>query len=117
MRPRALGYLRADRSVPNQLRDEVQIRSLATRYGYSLCKTIVFTASTPDPIQQLIDAVRRSNAEAVFVPDVTHFDGLVPASLIAVADVVTVRPEETFARWATGEIQGSDGVSIRWPEP
>ncbi|WP_249358742.1 hypothetical protein [Nocardia cyriacigeorgica] len=117
MKPRALGYLRADRSVPNQLRDEVQIRSLATRYGYSLCKTIVFTASTPDPIQQLIEAVRRADAEAVFIPNVMHFDGLVPVELVAVADVVTVRPEETFARWATGEVHGLDGVSIKRPEP
>ncbi|MFE3442549.1 hypothetical protein ACFXNW_05925 [Nocardia sp. NPDC059180] len=75
----------------------------------------MFTASTPDPIQQLIDAVRRAAAEAVFAPDDSHFDGLVPVALVAVADVVTVRPEETFARWSTGEIHGSDGVSIkRW---
>ncbi|WP_227982795.1 hypothetical protein [Nocardia spumae] len=99
----ALGYLRTDVSQRQRRWDEAQIRSLARRLGYELSEIIL--AGTHEPIQRLMDTVIELNAEAVIVPTADHFDGhLVPAELIEITDVITVSPEHTYARWATGEV-------------
>ncbi|MEV0063809.1 hypothetical protein [Nocardia sp. NPDC050718] len=67
MKPTAIAYLRSDISTA-QTWDEIQMRSLAKRYGYDLAKTIVFTPRTPDPITQLITVVLRTGSEAAFTP-------------------------------------------------
>ncbi|WP_405136073.1 hypothetical protein [Nocardia sp. NBC_01388] len=64
-----------------------------------LAKTVVFSARTDDPTQRVIDAVRAIDAEAVVIPGIDHFEGYLPPELLAVADVITVSPEQTFARW------------------
>ncbi|MGK8522028.1 hypothetical protein ACRS6B_10970 [Nocardia asteroides] len=46
--------------------------------------------------------VRRVDADAVIVPGVRHFGFDVPSELVQVVDVVTVSPENTYARWAPG---------------
>ncbi|MCU1648372.1 MAG: hypothetical protein JWN03_8647 [Nocardia sp.] len=97
--PTAIGYLRSDISRSRPPWDEIQIRSLARRLGYALAKTIVFGAYTDDPTQRVIDVVRAIDADAVVIPGIDHFDGYLPPELIAVADVITVSPEQTFARW------------------
>ncbi|MFJ9743541.1 hypothetical protein [Streptomyces sp. NPDC101166] len=98
--PTAIGYLRGDVSGMRQQWDEVQNRSLAKRLGYTLTRTVVFSERTDDPIQRLINVVRRTAAEAVFVPGLDHFGGVVPDELVRAADVITVEPEATYARWA-----------------
>lgn len=103
-KPKALGYLRKDKSGVHQQWDEARIRALAQRFGYALCKTIVFGEFTEDPIGELVSAVRRAEVEAVIVPSLEHLDGIAPQSLVAVADVIIVSPQHTYARWSTGQL-------------
>ncbi|WP_245546919.1 hypothetical protein [Nocardia brevicatena] len=103
-KPKALGYVRKDKSGIHQQWDEAQIRSLVQRFGYELCKTIVFGEFTEDPIGELVHAIGRAEAEALFMPGLEHFDGIVPWTLVSVADVVTVSPQRTYARWSTGQL-------------
>ncbi|WP_040793079.1 hypothetical protein [Nocardia paucivorans] len=103
-KPKALGYLRKDKSGIHQQWDEAQMRSLAKRFGYDLGKVIVFGEFTEDPIGELVHAVDRAGAEALFVPGLEHFDGIVPRTLVSVVDVITVSPTHTYARWSTGQL-------------
>ncbi|WP_433655308.1 hypothetical protein ACQPW1_31005 [Nocardia sp. CA-128927] len=105
--PTALGYLRRDISGPQQAWDETQIRSLAKRLGYDLVKTILFDADTDNRIDQLETAVQINKAEAVITPTLDHLDGT-PDPLVKSCDVITVRPENTYARWAFPKAQ-ADG--------
>ncbi|MEV0467858.1 hypothetical protein AB0I30_00290 [Nocardia tengchongensis] len=98
--PIALGYLRSDVSGVRQPWDEERNRSLAARLGYQLAKTVAFSGHTDYPVQRLILVVRTTGAEAVFVPNLTHLGGSVPEELLQVADVITIEPEATYARWA-----------------
>ncbi|MEU7628676.1 hypothetical protein AB0C34_01640 [Nocardia sp. NPDC049220] len=113
-RPGAIGYVRCDISGVRQQWDEHQIRSVAKRLGYDLRKTIVFNERTADPIYRLRVVVTRLDVDAVIVPSGHHFDpswAVVPAELVAVADVITVTPEQTYARWATDQAPADlDGV-------
>ncbi|WP_327146431.1 hypothetical protein [Nocardia sp. NBC_01327] len=97
--PTAIGYLRSDVSGVRQPWDELQSRSLAKRLGYALAKTVVFSDRVEDPVQRLIDVVRRMDAEAVVVPNLEHFGGTVPGELVRMVDVITVAPHDTYARW------------------
>ncbi|WP_245547108.1 hypothetical protein [Nocardia brevicatena] len=38
----------------------------------------------------------------MFVPGLEHFDGIVPRTLVSIADVITVNPAYTYARWSNG---------------
>ncbi|WP_406266037.1 hypothetical protein OH799_19470 [Nocardia sp. NBC_00881] len=113
-KPGAIGYVRCDISGVRQKWDEMQIRSTAKRLGYDLRKTIVFNERTADPIYRLRVVVTRLGVDAVIAPSGHHFDpawAAVPAELVAVADVITVSPEQTYARWATGYMPaGLDGA-------
>lgn len=96
----AIGYLRQDTSGIRQQWDETQMRSLAKRLGYNLRKTVVFGERTDDPVHRLITVVRNLGVDAVIVPSPDHFEGgAVPGALVAVVDVITVEPEQTFTRW------------------
>jgi hypothetical protein len=100
-RPAAIGYLRRDVSGGAQAWHETQMRSLAKRLGYDFAKTVVFGASTGDPIGRLRMAVQYGDVEieAVIVPGEDHFEGgVVPDSLIQLCDVITVTPQETYSR-------------------
>ncbi|MCU1645190.1 MAG: hypothetical protein JWN03_5465 [Nocardia sp.] len=98
--PTAVGYLRRDVSGIRQNWDETQVRSRAKRLGYDLAKIVVFGPDTDAPVERLINVVRRVDADAVIVPSATHFDGAeIPAPLVKVAEVITVDPERTYARW------------------
>ncbi|WP_225731907.1 MULTISPECIES: hypothetical protein [unclassified Nocardia] len=99
-RPMAIGYLRRDISGVSQTWDETRIRSLARRLGYELSKTVVFGRETEQPEQKLLEVVAKNGAEAVIIPDTTHFDGTIPEALVRACDVITVSPEYTYARWA-----------------
>lgn len=97
--PAALGYLRSDVSGPSQPWDEANLRSIATRFGYELLKTVRFDSHTDRPVHRLRILVARLDIDAVITPSIEHFDrNQVPAELVAVADVITVSPENTYAR-------------------
>ncbi|MVU82357.1 hypothetical protein GPX89_34630 [Nocardia sp. ET3-3] len=109
--PDALGYLQKHVSGNQQQWDETRMRSLAARLGYNLRKTVAFSENTHQPIQRLVNVVRNLGIEAVIVPGPQHFDGRkVPAELVQVVDVITVDPEATYARRATGELPEMNGV-------
>lgn len=106
-RPTALGYLRRDISGAQQAWDETQIRSLAKRLGYDLVKTLIFDADNEYRLDQLETAVQINQAEAVIIPTLDHLDGTADP-LVKFCDVITVRPENTYARWAFPKAQ-ADG--------
>lgn len=109
-RPTALGYIRSDVSRVQQAWDEEQIRSRAERLGYDFAKMIVVDGrSNGRPLAGLKSTVTRIRAEAVFVPSAAHFDGdEVPEDLIRVVDVITVSPENTYARWSNGLVDTTE---------
>lgn len=94
--PTAIAYLRSDVSGVRQSWDEIRNRGCAKRRGDTLSKTIVFSRRVEDPIGRLIEAVRRAGAQSVVVPSLAHFDGTVPAALLAEADVITVDPYRIY---------------------
>ncbi|WP_230329799.1 hypothetical protein [Nocardia aurantiaca] len=78
---------------------------MAHRLGYDLRRTVVFGPRTDRPVQRLRVLVSRLDLEAVIVPSVDHFEGgCVPADLVAVADIITVYPENTYARSAAWQV-------------
>ncbi|MEV6773381.1 hypothetical protein AB0N05_32590 [Nocardia sp. NPDC051030] len=97
--PAAIGFLRHDVSGAQQQWDEAQIQHLARRLGYDLCKTLIFGPETDRPLLRVRTAVSRLDADAVITPSLEHFDGQVPDDVVEVADVITVSPENTYARW------------------
>ncbi|MGV9409522.1 hypothetical protein ACWDOP_06365 [Nocardia sp. NPDC003693] len=70
---------------------------MARRLGYDLCKTMVLNPDTTGA--HLSDAISLLEAEAIITPSLEHFDGTVPDDIVQVADVITVSPENTYARW------------------
>lgn len=111
LQPAAIGYVRADVSRIQQRWDEERIRRLAKRLGYNLIKTVVADGRTnARPLDGLISTVHRTGAEAVVVPSEAHFDDAIPAEVVRIADVITVFPEATYAREATGALPDLNGV-------
>ncbi|WP_280510476.1 hypothetical protein [Nocardia farcinica] len=80
------------------------LRGTALRLGYNLRKTIVLGPGSVNPTADLVAVVHRLRVEAVFVPGLEHFDAVVPRELVAIADVITVWPPRTFARWSSGRL-------------
>ncbi|WP_231951816.1 hypothetical protein [Nocardia terpenica] len=100
-----MGYLRTDISGQHQQWDETRMRNRAARLGYKLAKTVAFSNRQDQPIEKLVETVRKVGAEAVFVPGPQHFEGQrIPVEIVQIADVVTVDPEGTYARRATGDV-------------
>lgn len=108
--PSAIGWLRSDISGGRQQWDEARIRGLAHRLGYDLRRTVVFGPCTDRPVLRLRFLVSRLDVDAVIVPGVEHFaGGLIPVDLVAVADIITVSPENTYARYATVQLPDPEG--------
>lgn len=101
-KPTAVGYLRTDISGMARLWDQTQIRRLATRLGYDFADLVIFDPRFGrPPLARLKAQATRLHAEAVIVPSPKHFPGgEVPATLVQQLDVITVDPEETYARRA-----------------
>ncbi|WP_067708657.1 hypothetical protein [Nocardia yamanashiensis] len=97
--PAAIGFLRHDVSGAQRQWDEAQIRHLAGRLGYDLCKTLVLGPDTDRLLTRVRTAITRMEADAVITPSLDHFDGQIPADVVKVADLITVSPENTYARW------------------
>lgn len=101
----AVAYLRTDLPDCTRELDERRIRKLATRLGYDLVEIITVTGDDPARVILLLGAVARTNAEAVFTPDITHLDDQLER-VIAVADVI-VDAHQVHARWSPiAEIAG-----------
>lgn len=103
--PIAVGFRRIDISSAQQQWDEIRMRSLASRLGYEIAELVDADADTPQPIEQLTQMIRKLSADAVIAPGPEHFvtaEHL--AEVVQLVDVVTVDPETTFARWASGEL-------------
>ena len=99
----AIGYLRREISGVRQPWDEDQMRSLAKRLGYNMRKIVTFTDRVYDAEGRLRNVAVQLGVDAVFVPSVAHLNGrVVPTELVRVVDVITVEPECTYARWASG---------------
>ncbi|MGW5228338.1 hypothetical protein ACWEP5_25780 [Nocardia niigatensis] len=96
--PSAIGFLRHDVSGAQQQWDEAQIQHLARRLGYDLCKTLIFGPETDRPFVRVRTLVSRLEADAVIVPSLAHFGGHIPEDIVQVADIITVSPENTYAR-------------------
>ncbi|MEU6561813.1 hypothetical protein [Nocardia nova] len=91
--PIALGWV--DPEAPALDWSMAQVRRLARRLGYHL-------VWAPDRSRiPLVDQVREVGAEAVIAPSTMHFDFMTLNSLMTIADVETVHPRLSFARWAT----------------
>ncbi|MBF6233184.1 hypothetical protein IU473_18135 [Nocardia farcinica] len=103
-KPPAIAYLRRDISGVRQQWHENALRGTALRLGYNLRKTIVLGPGSVNPTADLVAVVHRLRVEAVFVPGLEHFDAGVPRELVAIADVITVWPPRTFARWSSGRL-------------
>ncbi|MRH90577.1 hypothetical protein GFY24_24570 [Nocardia sp. SYP-A9097] len=99
--PAAIGFLRHDVSRAQQRWDQAQMRHLARRLGYDLCRTLVCGPATAELMEEVRAAISQTEADAVITPSLDHFDGAVPDPLVQVADVITVSPENTYARWRT----------------
>ncbi|MEV5652938.1 hypothetical protein AB0L57_32205 [Nocardia sp. NPDC052254] len=72
-----------------------QVRRLARRLGYLLVWSPE-TSRIP-----LVDQVRGSGADALLTPSTQHLDVLTLHAVMMIADVETVDPRMSFARWAT----------------
>lgn len=111
LRPIAVGYVRTDISRLQQQWDEERIRRLAKRLGYNLIKTVAVDGRTnARPLDGLIATILREGAEAVVAASASHFDDEIPESVVRIADVITVDPEATYARSATGQLPDLNGA-------
>ncbi|WP_307719357.1 hypothetical protein [Nocardia mexicana] len=80
--------------------DAAQVRRLARRLGYVL-------VWPPDvSLIPLIDRVRAADVDAVITPALSHLDVVALHAVMAVADVETVSPRMSFARWALIPLTG-----------
>ncbi|MFE3058802.1 hypothetical protein [Nocardia sp. NPDC059239] len=106
-KPTCLGYLRTDVSGVAQLWDQSQIRKLATRLGYDFADMVVYDPRfVRPPLARLRAQATRLDAEAVIVPSPEHFEGAeIPGTLVQQLDVITVNPEQTYARRAMPPIR------------
>lgn len=97
-RPVALGWIDHDRSTAPDW-EVAQVQRLARRLGYRLV--------WPDPcsLLPLPDLVRDFGADAVILPSPDLLGPLQLNSLMHIADVETVLPRISFARWRTIQVE------------
>lgn len=86
---------------------------MASRLGYDFAGMVLFDPlSGRPPLARLKAQATRLHAEAVIMPGLEHFEaGSVPESLVRRIDVITVHPEETYAR--PGAV-GLGGLRSSW---
>ncbi|WP_433624817.1 hypothetical protein [Nocardia sp. CA-120079] len=97
--PTAIGYLRRDVSGDAMDWDIAQIRKLATRYGYDLAEIVRMEGAGTHVLAALREVIRKTDAEAVIMPNLAHLDDR-PEELVRACDVITVNPNNTYARRA-----------------
>ncbi len=97
-RPTALGWVDPDISTAPEW-DRAQMYRLARHLGYAM----VWLEPSLIP---LVDQVRAEDVDAVIVPSPTHLHPVLLNALMDVADVETVLPRMSFARWALASSAG-----------
>ncbi|MCU1647295.1 MAG: hypothetical protein JWN03_7570 [Nocardia sp.] len=99
-KPTCLGYVRTDVSDVALWWDQAQIRKLAQRLGYDFADMVIYDPRFGrPPLARLKAQATRLDTEAVIVPSPEHFEGAeIPGTLVQQLDVITVTPEETYAR-------------------
>ncbi|WP_433732602.1 hypothetical protein ACQP0C_09755 [Nocardia sp. CA-129566] len=100
-RPTALGWIDLEVSTAPDW-DSAQMHRLARYLGYSL----VWPEFSVIP---LVDQVRAADVDAVIVPSPEHLHPIMLNALMDVADVETVLPRMSFARWVLHHPAGSLG--------
>ncbi|MGW5385373.1 hypothetical protein [Nocardia sp. NPDC003963] len=93
-RPTALGYVDLDIST-SPAWDRAQVRRLARHLGYLVIWPGVAS------VLPLFDQVRAAEVDAVVIPGPHHLGPLELNRVMDVADVETVLPRLSFARWST----------------
>lgn len=93
MKPIAVGWIDYDRSTSPDW-DAAQVQRLAKRLGYAL---IWPQECSPLPLSE---QVRNADAEALITPTPDHIDPLTLNAVMHFADVETVSPRLSFARWS-----------------
>ncbi|AHH17958.1 hypothetical protein NONO_c31710 [Nocardia nova SH22a] len=96
-RPIALGWVHPEAQAPDW--DVARVRRLARHLGYRLVWPPI-ASHIP-----LVDQVRAAYAEAVITPSTDHLDILTLHSVMSLADVETVTPRLSFARWPAHSTQ------------
>ncbi|GAB2686440.1 hypothetical protein GCM10027089_04110 [Nocardia thraciensis] len=108
--PTALGWV--DPEVSSLLEwDGAQVGRLARRLGYVL----VWPPGTS--LVPLVDQVRAADVDVVITPAPHHLDVISLHAVMGVADVETVWPRISFARWAPipRPVAGTAVGNDRWP--
>ncbi|MGW0181768.1 hypothetical protein [Nocardia sp. NPDC003345] len=93
----ALGWIDYDISLAPEW-DRAQVRRLADRLGYRVvwpCERSVL---------RLSDQVRNSRADLVILPAPDHLSPLDLNAVMDVAEVETVAPRLSFARWSATQV-------------
>lgn len=92
MRPAAFGWVDDDVSTAPEW-DRAQIRRLADRLGYRIIWPDVCS------VLSVVDQVRNAGVDVVILPAPDHLGALELNRVMDVADVETVLPRLSFARW------------------
>lgn len=92
-RPIALGWIDYDASCAFEW-DRARIRRLARHLGYR----VVWRSERS--VLPIVTQIRNSGAELVVLSSPDHLDPLELNAVMEVADVETVVPRLSFARWA-----------------
>lgn len=92
-RPTALGYIDLDASACVTW-ERAQVQRLARHLGYRVIWPNLTSALT------LFDQVRAADVDAVVLPGPHHLGPLELSRVMDIADVETVLPRLSFARWS-----------------
>ncbi|NKY89160.1 hypothetical protein [Nocardia veterana] len=82
--------------------DAAQVIRLARRLGYGLLWP------PEDTLLPVVDQVRSTGVDVVITPSPSHLDVLELHAIMCVADVETVCPRMSFARWSAFASGGTE---------
>ncbi|MFJ4651059.1 hypothetical protein ACIP5Y_07275 [Nocardia sp. NPDC088792] len=107
-RPRAIGYIRGDLSGTDLGRHADKIRLRARGLDFELVYIVrIWPTSVPHPLRHVIRIARDLDVAAIIVPDLDHVDCR-PAPVCDICALVTVYPEEIWARAQSVYVQSED---------
>lgn len=105
-KPTALAWI-SDEVTESVELDAARLRRLARQLGYTLI--------WPEPsLVPLPDLVRDADVDAVLIPSTDHLDALTLNAVMYLADVETVLPRFSFARWPDVKVRKGPGCSGFW---
>ncbi|MGW5520029.1 hypothetical protein [Nocardia africana] len=106
VKPTALGWI-SDEVSDSPEWDAAQLQRLARHLGYILVWPEVSLVPLPD-------LVRDADVDAVLTPSTNHIDALTLNAVMYLADVETVLPRFSFARWPDVKVRKGPGCSGFW---